>query len=25
MLETICTTKQVMAAARDVDPVYYER
>ena len=25
MLKTTCTAEQIMAAARDVDPVYYER
>jgi Domain of unknown function (DUF5078) len=25
VLETTCTAEQIMAAARDVEPVYYER
>jgi Domain of unknown function (DUF5078) len=25
MLTTNCTTEQIMAAARDVEPMYYER
>ena len=25
MIITTCTAEQIMAAARDVDPVYYER
>jgi hypothetical protein len=25
ILETTCTAEQIMAAARDVEPVYYER